>query len=59
MTGKIAGNIVVSGGPSLQFVPDTPTTALLLEGALFGQRPEVLLQGVATRAGQPDRRRPS
>ena len=41
-------------GRSPEFVPDTAPAAVLLEVALFDQRPEVLLQGVATCASQPD-----
>ena len=39
---------------SQQLVPNTPASAVLVEVALFDQRSEVLLQGVAIRTSQPD-----
>jgi len=54
LTHEIPDRLDTAGGPSQQLIPNTPATAVLVEVALFYQRSEVLLQGVATRARQPD-----
>jgi len=54
LTHELPDRLDTAGGPSQQLIPNTPATAVLVEVALFYQRSEVLLQGVATRAGQPD-----